>query len=168
MEDQILALLGQQNYAPSTAVELAQLLQLAPDRHSQMNRVLRHLERTGQITRTKSDRFIKSIEADLIPGRLQVNRAGKGFLQPDDASLKEIMIPENDTGTALHGDRVLVRRNLRSRGLRPDRGAAQETGSVIRILERKRSQIVGTLQRGRQFLYVIPDDPRMPQDIYVP
>jgi ribonuclease R len=168
MEDQILALLGQQNYAPSTAVELAQLLQLAPDRHSQLNRVLRHLERTGQITRTKSDRFIKSIEADLIPGRLQVNRAGKGFLQPDDASLKEIMIPENETGTALHGDRVLVRRNLRSRGLRPDRGAAQETGSVIRILERKRSQIVGTLQRGRQFLYVIPDDPRMPQDIYVP
>jgi ribonuclease R len=168
MEDQILALLGQQNYAPSTAVELAQLLQLAPDRQSQMNRVLRHLERTGQITRTKSDRFIKSAEADLIPGRLQINRQGKGFLQPDDASLKEIMIPENETSTALHGDRVLVRRNLRSRGLRPDRGAAQETGSVIRILERKRSQIVGTLQRGRQFLYVIPDDPRMPQDIYVP
>jgi len=34
-------------------------------------------------------------------------------------------------------------------------------------LERHRTQIVGTLQRGRQFLYVIPDDPRMPHDIYV-
>jgi len=68
----------------------------------------------------------------------------------------------------LHGDRVLVRRNVRSRGLRPDRGPEQETGSVIRILERKRSQIVGTLQRGRQFLYVIPDDPRIAHDIYVP
>jgi ribonuclease R len=78
------------------------------------------------------------------------------------------MIPENETSTALHGDRVLVRRNVRPRGLRPDRGATQETGSVIRIFERKRSQIVGTLQRGRQFLYVIPDDPRMPHDIYVP
>jgi exoribonuclease R len=33
-------------------------------------------------------------------------------------------------------------------------------GSVIRILERKRKQIVGTLQRGRQFLYARPDDPR--------
>jgi ribonuclease R len=168
MEEQILELLGQKTYAPSTGDELLHLLGLAPDRQSQVNRVLRELERTGQITRTKGDRYIKSQEADLIPGRLQVNRAGKGFLQPDDAGLKEIMIPENETGTALHGDRVLVRRNVRARGLRPERGAAQETGSVIRILERKRTQIVGTLQRGRQFLYVIPDDPRMQQDIIVP
>src|SRR5207244_8397860 len=39
---------------------------------------------------------------------------------------------------------------------------------VIRILERKRAQIVGTLQRTDRFLYVIPDDPRMPHDVYVP
>src|SRR6266516_5443588 len=38
----------------------------------------------------------------------------------------------------------------------------------MRVLERRRTQIVGTLQRGRQFLYVIPDDPRMPHDVYVP
>lgn len=168
MEEQVLTLLAHKDYAPATAAELLQQLRLSPDRQSQLNRVLRQLERTGQITRTKNDRFIKSVEADLIPGRLQLNRAGKGFLQPDDAGLKEIMIPENETGTALHGDRVLVRRNLRPRGLRPDRGAAPETGSVIRILERKRTQIVGTLQRGRQFLFVRPDDPRMQQDIYVP
>ncbi len=168
MEEQILSLLGEKDYSPATGPELLRALHLPPDRQSQLNRSLRQLERTGQITRTKGDRYIKSREADLIPGRIQINRAGKGFLQPDDAGLKEIMIPENETGTALHGDRVLVRRNVRSRGLRPERGTAPETGSVIRILERKRSQIVGTLQRGRQFLYVIPDDPRMPHDIYVP
>ncbi|MGC3958335.1 MAG: ribonuclease R [Verrucomicrobiota bacterium] len=168
MEDQILTLLAHKEYAPATAAELLELLHLAPERQSQLNRVLRQLERTGQITRTKNDRFIKSEEADLIPGRIQINRAGKGFLQPDDAGMKELAIPENETGTAMHGDRVLVRRNVRSRGLRPDRGAAPETGSVIRILERKRTQLVGTLQRGRQFLFVIPDDPRMPQNIYVP
>lgn len=168
MEEQILSLLGRKDYSPATASELLELLGLPPDRQSQVNRSLRQLERTGQITCTKNDRFIKSQEADLIPGRIQINRAGKGFLQPDDASLKEIAIPENETGTAMHGDRVLVRRNVRSRGLRPDRGAAQETGAVIRILERKRTQLVGTLQRGRQFLFVIPDDPRMPQNIYVP
>ena len=37
----------------------------------------------------------------------------------------------------------------------------------MRILKRHRTQIVGTLQRGKQFLYVIPDDPRIPHDIYV-
>ncbi|HEX7594445.1 MAG TPA: RNB domain-containing ribonuclease, partial [Anaerolineae bacterium] len=129
--------------------------------------MLRGLEQSGRITRTKGNRYIQSREADLIPGRIRMNKAGKGFLQPDDEDLKEIMIPGEATGTALHEDRVLVRRDVKAKGLRPGR-VEQESGVVIRILERKRTQIVGTLQRGREFLYVIPDDPRMPQDIYVP
>ena len=44
-----------------------------------------------------------------------------------------------------------------------------ETGlGSVRILERRRTQMVGTLQEAKQFLYVIPDDPRLPHDIYVP
>jgi ribonuclease R len=38
---------------------------------------------------------------------------------------------------------------------------------VVRILERQRTQIVGTLAQSRNFLYVIPDDPRIPHDVYV-
>ena len=167
MEEQILRLLGQKNYAPFNVPELLRQLRLSPNRQQELQRVLRALEQSGRIARTKGNRYIQSREADLIPGRIQINRQGKGFLQPDDAGSKEIMIPQNATSTALHGDRVLVRRDARPRGLRPE-GAAQETGSVIRILERRRTQIVGTLQRGRQFLYVIPDDPRMPHDVYVP
>ena len=167
MEEQILSLLGQKDYFPANVPEMLEQLHWQPNRQQELQAVLRKLEQTGQITRTKGNRYILSQEADLIPGTIQINRQGKGFLRPDDSTVKEIMIPEGDTSTALHGDRVLVRRKVRTRGLRPDRGTEQETGSVIRILERKRSQIVGTLQRGRQFLYVRPDDPRMQQDIYV-
>jgi len=96
-----------------------------------------------------------------------MNRQGKGFLQPDDPGLKEIAIPESATGTALHEDRVLVRRDVRPQGLlRTD--TEPGTGTVVRVLERRRTQLVGTLQQGRRFLYVIPDDPRIPHDIYVP
>ena len=129
--------------------------------------MLRRLEQSGRIARTKGNRYIQSREADLVPGRIRINRQGKGFLQPDDPELNEIMVPQEATGTALHEDHVLVRREVRAKGLRVGR-LDQETGVVIRILERKRTQIVGTLQRGREFLYVIPDDPRMPHDIYVP
>jgi len=171
MEDQILNLLGQEDYAPANVPELLQQLQWPPHRQQELQQVLRGLEQSGQITRTKGNRYIKSSEADLIPGRIQINRAGKGFLQPDAPGLKEIMIPADATSTAMHGDRVLVRRDLRPRGLRPEKPGQtdrQESGSVIRILERKRTQIVGTFQRGRKFLFVIPDDPRMPHDVYVP
>jgi ribonuclease R len=166
MEDQILRLLGQRGYVPANVPELLRHLRWVPSRQQELQQVLAGLERSGRITRTKGNRYILSREADLIPGRIRINRQGKGFLQPDDPELREIMVPEDATSTALHEDRVLVRRDVRARGLRPER-PTQETGTVIRILERRRTQIVGTLQRGRQFLYVIPDDPRLPHDIYV-
>ncbi|HWX18674.1 MAG TPA: ribonuclease R [Candidatus Binatia bacterium] len=167
MEEQILRLLGRKDYVPANVPELLRHLRLPPNRQQELQRTLQGLEQSGQIVRIKGNRYILPREADLVPGRISINRQGKGFLQPDEPGLKEIMIPEEATSTALHGDRVLARRNVKAKGLRPE-SLEQETGAVIRILERKRSQIVGTLQQGRQFLYVIPDDPRMPHDIYVP
>src|SRR4029077_11170589 len=51
---------------------------------------------------------------------------------------------------------------------RGDQRPGPATGRVVRILEKGRSRLVGTLQSSRQFLYVVPDDPRIVQDIYVP
>ncbi len=167
MKDQITRLLGQKDYVPANVPELLRLLRWAPPRQQELQRVLRELEQAGLIARLKGNRYIQPSVADLIPGRIRMNRQGKGFLQPDDTSLKEIAIAESATGTALHEDRVLVRREVRAQGLRTG-PAERDTGAVVRILERRRSQIVGTLQRGRQMLYVIPDDPRIPHDIYVP
>jgi ribonuclease R len=167
MEDLILKLLGRNDYVPLNVPELLTQLGRPPHQQQELQRALRALEQSGRVLRTKGNRYIEPREADLIPGKIRMNRAGKGFLQPDDPGLKEIAIPANATGTALHEDRVLVRRDVRSQGLR-HRGGDENTGTVIRVLERKRNRIVGTLQRGRQFLYVVPDDPRMAHDVYVP
>jgi ribonuclease R len=164
MGEEILKLLGRAGYVPANVPELLRLLRWPPNRQQELQEVLRGLERSGRITRTKGNRYIQSREADLVPGRIRINRQGKGFLIPDDPKLTEIMVPESATSTALHEDRVLVRRDVKPRGFR---AGEQETGTVIRILERKRTQVVGTLQRSQRFLYVIPDDPRMPHDIYV-
>jgi ribonuclease R len=165
MEQRILNLLGQKDYVPANVPELLRLLHLPPNRQQELQAALQKLEQSGGAARIKGNRYVSPREADLIPGRIRMNRAGKGFLQPDDSGLKEIAIPESATGTALHEDRVLVRRDVRRNNFRPD---DQETGTVVRILERKRTQIVGTLAQGRNSLYVIPDDPRMPHDVYVP
>jgi ribonuclease R len=164
MEQRILNLLAQKNYVPANVPELLRLLRLSPNRQQELQAVLQKLEQSGGVARIKGNRYVCPREADLIPGRIRMNRAGKGFLQPDDADLKEIAIAESATGTALHEDRVLVRREVRQKSFRAD---DQETGVVVRILERKRTQIVGTLQQSKQFLYVIPDDPRIPHDVYV-
>ncbi|HEY3863788.1 MAG TPA: ribonuclease R [Verrucomicrobiae bacterium] len=161
MEELILRLLARADYAPSNVPELMQAAGLRPNQQQEFQQALRALEQKGHIIRTKGNRYIQSREADLVPGRLRVNRQGKGFLDPDDSEQSEIVVPESATGTAFHGDRVLVRRDV-------TRGAAESTGRVVRILERARATVVGTLQRSQQFLFVIPDDPRIPHDIYVP
>ena len=168
MKDQVIRLLGQKDYVPLNVPELLRRLRLPPHRQQELQAALKKLEQAGEVARIKGNRYVQPLEADLVPGRIRMNRAGNGFLQPDDASLKEIAVPESATGTALHEDRVLVRRDVRRKSFRPGIEAAAETGTVVRVLERRRTQFVGTLQRGRQFLFVIPDDPRIPHDILVP
>jgi ribonuclease R len=133
-----------------------------------LEHILARLERTGQIARIKQgNRYALPLAADLVPGRIRMNRAGVGFLQADDPKVPTIRIAQDATGTAMHGDHVLVRRDVLPRV--PRRNERDEpTGRVVRVLERARTQLVGTLQRGKQFLYVIPDDPRITHDIYVP
>lgn len=165
MEQRILSLLAQKDYVPLSAENLQRHLRVTPDREPEFHRTIRKLERDGKIALIKNSRYTLTSDADLIPGRIRMNRAGKGFLAPDDSTQPEIAIAENATGTALHEDRVLVRRKPRGRNFRD---GDQDTGVVERILERGRTQIVGTLQQGRASLHVIPDDPRIPHDILVP
>src|SRR5262249_7189293 len=134
----------------------------------QLVRSLARLERGGRIARIKQgNRYALPQEADLIPGRIRMNRQGVGLLQPADPKIPLIRISQDATGTAMHGDRVLVRRDAAPRRAQED-SRSEITGRVVRVLEPARRTLVGTLQRGQQFLYVIPDDPRITQDIYVP
>jgi len=167
MEDKILKLLGRKRYLPSNIPELLKQLKLEPNQQQQVQKSLAELEREGRVARIKGNRYILPKEADLIPGRIQITRQGRGFLMPDEAGLAEIAIPASGTGTAMNDDRVLIRLDVLPQGKRT-KADKPATGTVIRILERRRKQFVGTLKKGREFLYVIPDDPRMPNDIYVP
>ena len=89
-----------------------------------------------------------------------------------DATQPTIDIPPNSAGTAMHNDRVLVlvNRDLPSprRGGRVERLSKRPRGKVVKVLERARTQVVGTLEKSRQLWYIVPNDPRISHDIYLP
>ncbi|OYW30821.1 MAG: ribonuclease R [Chthoniobacter sp. 12-60-6] len=160
MEMKILKLLGSEDYIPSNVPELLAQLGMKPNQQQVLQSLLKSLEKQGKIVRTKGNRYIVAKEADLVPGVIQITRGGRGFVQPDEAGIGEIGIAESNTSTAMHGDRVLVRLDVQP-------GQPDKSGVVVKVLERKRTQFVGTLQRSKQFLHVTPDDPRLPGAIYV-
>src|SRR5271169_2650407 len=117
MEEQILTLLRSPDYTPSDIYDLRAKLNVSDDHEREFHEAIKNLTRTGQIVCLKQGRcYALPLEADLVPGRIRMNRAGVGFLHPDDAKLPEIRIPYDATSTAFHGDRVLVRREAAARG----------------------------------------------------
>jgi ribonuclease R len=168
-EQRLLELLGSARYQPLNKSELAKHLQIPINERSRFGRLLNDLETAGKVTRIRKDRYVLPQEADLMVGVLQVNPDGFGYLLNESGDgLGDLYISAENQGTAMHKDRV-VARIIRDRIL-PDRGRrnrANREGRVIKILVRANQTIVGTLQRSKNFYYVVPDEPALVHDIYV-
>jgi ribonuclease R len=164
IREQILGLLARKDYRPLDAIDIARKLGLTGAGRVALRKSLRELERAGEIARIRKNRYVLPAEADLVTGKLSIHPAGYGFLAPEMPGGPDVFIAAENIGTAMHGDRVVARISL-DEPYRRIKGRRE--GRVIRILERAQDTIVGTLQRSRNFYYVVPDDPRMVHDVYV-
>jgi ribonuclease R len=159
---QIQRLLAAPNYHPLRRAELAAKLKLNGAQRREFRRILAGMVARGEVARVRQDRFVLPQEADLVAGRIEFTEKGFAFVIRDKEGAPDIYVAEEDTGTALHGDKVLVRLQ-RERRL-PAGG--KPAGRVIRILERANDTLVGTLQKTGQFHYLVPDDPRFAHNVY--
>ena len=164
IQQQVLALLARKDYRPLNTIDIARELGLTGTQRNALRKTLRELERAGEIARIRRNRYVLPAEAELVTGKLSIHPAGYGFLIPETPGQPDIFIAAENIGTAMHSDRVVARI---SRDAPYDRIKGRREGRVIRILERAHDTIVGTLQRSRNFYYVVPDDPRFVHDIYV-
>src|SRR3989440_4758305 len=164
IREKVLGLLRAPDYRPRDRNEIAQALGLKGRERVDVRKTLRELEHAGEIARIRKNRYILPSEADLVTGKLSIHQAGYGFLVPEKPGEPDIFIAAENTGTAMHGDRVVARI---SREAPYRRTKGRREGRVIRILKRANDTIVGTLQHSRNFYYVVPDDPRLAHDVYV-
>ena len=168
--NRLLRLLGRKHYVPVGADDITKKLELGQAQAGEVRRELRDLVRSGRVVRLPDKRFALPADEDLIAGRILMNRRGGGRVVTTDASQPAIDISPNAAGTAMHNDRVLVLVDstvspARRRGQRQPAGSG---GKVVEVLERARTQVVGTLEKSRELWYVVPSDPRITHDIYLP
>jgi len=163
IKQDILELLHGRADSPMTSNEISKALKLQGQAGKKIQKWLNQLVVSGAIVRIKGDRFSIGEPADLVTGKLDVARSGNGFLT--ETGGPDIFLPANGLGTALPGDRVVVR--IDAPGTDQIEGK-KRTGTIIRILERSRRDIVGTLRSTGKFYCVVPIDPSYTQDFYVP
>ena len=167
LPDRLLALLQGKKATPLDPPTLAKRLRVPL---SAITRTLHALEKDGTLARVRQNHYISARDADLVTGTIQFHAKGFAFVVPPDGT-PDLHIASEDTGTALHGDLVVARIDRRARpaprGRRPSE-PDRLRGRVLRILERRSALIVGTLQKTARFFVVIPDDPRLLHNLYVP
>jgi ribonuclease R len=165
LRSEILQLIRDPKYRPLDKLEIADALGYGAARRNEVRRSLRDLENEGEIARIRKNRYVLPDTADLVTGTLSVHEAGYAFLTNEKPGQADLFIAAENTGTAMHGDRV-VARIIRGAEFSRARTPRAE-GRVIRILTRANETIVGTVQQTRNFFYVVPDDPRLVHNIYV-
>jgi ribonuclease R len=146
---------------PLGAKDLAKGLGVATEDYEDFKSQLKRLEDDGVLYRVKSQRYAVPRRLNLVVGRLQTIRSGAAFVLPEDDTGPDVFIPADQLASALDGDRVVVRIERRRRGDRRE-------GRVIRVLERARSTIVGVYHPKVNYGFVVPEDRKLPRDVFVP
>lgn len=138
---------------PLTVGDLAGIMNLNPKQTRTVMRLIRNLVREGSIVNLKNKRYGIPQEMNLVPGTLWCTRSGNGFVMPDKEGEKDLFVPARSIKNAFHGDKVIARIEHTFRGRRE--------GTIVKVTQRKLTNIVGFVRRERNIMYVVPEDERI-------
>jgi len=125
-----------------------------------LNRRLFAMERDAQLMRDRRGRFALINHLDLKQGRVEGHRDGFGFVIFDDKTEDWFLSPRQMQQT-MHGDEVLVR-------LKGDNWKGKTEAAIIKVLKPGIERVVGRYYVESHTAFVVADDNRITQDIYIP
>lgn len=160
--ERILTFMRDEAYKPLTVQELEEAFGITDAAaFKEFVKALVAMEEQGLVVRTRSNRYGVPEKMNLVRGKVSGHAKGFAFVVPDDPALDDIFIPPSEMKNAMHGDTVLVR-------VHADSSGARREGTIVRILERGITEVVGTYTESKYFGFVIPDDKKIVNDIFIP
>ncbi|MDI3518999.1 MAG: ribonuclease [Caldanaerobacter sp.] len=161
IKERLLQLLREEDYKPSKIEEIMDMLHIDYNQRKILEATLKEMEKEGLVFKTKRGKYALPERLGLVRGRIDGHPRGYGFLIPEEQGIKDIFIPISGMNGAMDGDLVLVR------VIEGAEGKSQE-GEVIKILKRANTTIVGTYEKNKNFGFVIPDNKKIHQDVFIP
>ncbi len=140
--------------------EILQRFGLAKEEKRTLRDRLRDLAEEGKVVKIRGNRYGLPRKMNLFIGKVKCHPDGYGFVIPEKEGEEDIFVNPRNLKEAMHGDRVVARvESIRKKG---------REGSVIRILERGLRKIVGKFMKATNYSYVIPEDERLLQEVFIP
>ena len=158
-KEMLVQLVHDKTYVPMKLKELAMLLSVPKEQRDELKEVLDILIAEGKIGISKKGKYGKVEEFALV-GTFSGHAKGFGFVTIEGRE-QDVFIPADKTKGAMDGDKVQIVIEGESRGKRAE-------GAVLRILEHANKTVIGFYQKNKNFGFVLPDNQKLGQDIFIP
>lgn len=155
----LLTLMKDPTYVPMKLKELAMLLGVPKEQRKDLEEVLNELVASGKVGISKKGKYARS-EVFAQTGIFSAHHRGFGFVTIEGRD-GDLFVPPDDTGDAMDGDTVQVIIDENGRGGRTE-------ARVLKVLKHANETLIGTFEKNKSFGFVIPDNPRITMDIFIP
>ena len=155
----LLTLMKDPTYVPMKLKELAMLLGVPKEQRKDLEEVLNELVASGKVGISKKGKYARS-EVFAQTGIFSAHHRGFGFVTIEGCD-GDLFVPPDDTGDAMDGDTVQVIIDENGRGGRAE-------ARVLKVLKHANETLIGTFEKNKSFGFVIPDNPRITMDIFIP
>lgn len=162
LKECLLGLINDPAYTPLKKEELALIFDIHPTEMPMFYNFLEELEEDGYIGKTKKGKIASPKSMGYFVGKFVAHRKGFGFVESDEEYIQDLFIPAADVNGAMHNDRVVAEIT------KPATDERRAEGAIIKVLEREITKVVGEFQSNKTFGFVIADEKKFNQDIYIP
>lgn len=161
--EKLLEFMHEKAYNPMLKEELMDIFEIDRKQNKFFSGLLNGMVEEGLIIKTRKRRYGVPERMGLIVGRLQMNQKGYGFVVSDKPGISDVFIPANLINGAMNNDKVVARKDAVYGDF-----CKKIEGEIIRILERANTEVIGIYENNRNFGFIVPDDPKIVTDIFIP
>lgn len=158
-KEMLLSLMNEKEYVPMKIKELAILLDVPKENREDLKAVLDALMAEGKISVSKKGKYAKA-ECFAQTGIFHAHPRGFGFVTLEGREGDVFVAPDN-VKDAMDGDTVQA---VVEEGTKRQKAEAV----IVKILKRANETIIGMFEKNKHFGFVVPDNPRITTDIFIP
>lgn len=126
-----------------------------------VSKMMYELADAGKLEEIDLGRFIITKRArEVIIGIVDMTSTGAAYIVPNAEDIDDIYVSSNHTANAMNGDEVEV-------AILKVKKSGKAEGEIVHILNRAKTEFVGTVQMNKNFAFVVPDDRKVPADIFI-